>query len=162
MTILWIILCILVVPFGFVLLYGAPYLPTRKRQAEQALDLSGLKEGDIFVDLGSGDGAMLLAAARRGYICYGYEMNPLVWLVSKLRTARFGSSVHIYCKNFWKVPLPDDTKAVFVFLLDKYMSRLDEKLNAELSKGGVLVSYTFQIPGKKPDRRRGLLYLYRY
>ena len=81
---IWLILTVIVVPFAFVLLYGAPYLPTRKAQANRALDLLKLKEGDIFVDLGSGDGAVLIEAAKRGLVCYGYELNPLVWLVSKV------------------------------------------------------------------------------
>ena len=158
---IWPILFLIIIPFAFVLLYGAPYLPTRKKQAVEALDLLNLKEGDIFVDLGSGDGAVLLEAARRGCVCYGYELNPLVWLVSKLRTLRFGKQITIYCRNFWKMPLPKGTKGVFVFLLDKYMPKLDLKLNSEL-KNGQLVSYTFQIPAKKPTVTKNALYLYKY
>lgn len=157
-----IILCLIIFPFGFVLLFGAPYLPTRRVQAKEALDLLSLKKGDIFVDLGSGDGAVLLEAARRGLECYGYELNPFVWLVSKIRTRKFGSQVHIYCKNFWNVPLPDNTKGVFVFLLDKYMEKLDTKLASELQTGGVLVSYTFEIPKKKPVITKEGLLLYKY
>lgn len=121
-----------------------------------------LKEGDVFVDLGSGDGSVLIEAASRGLTCYGYELNPFVWLVSKVRTRKFGGQVKIYCKNFWNVPLPQNTKGVFVFLLDKYMERLDKKLTAELKKGSSLISYTFQIPGKKPRETNGALFLYRY
>ena len=143
------------------LLYGAPYLPTRQKQAKEALDLLNLKEGDIFVDLGSGDGAVLIEAARRGLICYGYELNPIVWLVSKIRTLKFGNQIHIYCRNFWKEPLPKNTKGVFVFLLDKYMPRLDAKLSSEL-KEGMVVSYTFAVPGKDPVKNDRALYLYKY
>lgn len=157
-----LILFLFILPFGLVLLYGAPYLPTRRQQAKEALDILDLKEGDIFVDLGSGDGAVLIEAASRGLICHGYELNPFVWFVSKMRTAKFGKQVHIYCKNFWNVPLPDDTKAVFVFLLDKYMPRLDVKLAGELKKGTVLLSYTFQIPGKKVVKKSGAMFLYKY
>lgn len=157
-----LVVCIFILPFGFVILYGAPYLPTRKLQAQRALDMLNLKEGDVFVDLGSGDGAVLIEAASRGLICYGYELNPFVWLVSKLRTLKFGNQVHIYCKNFWNVPLPKDAKGVFVFLLDKYMPRLDAKLNSELKHGGKLLSYTFQVPGKEPSISENALFLYRY
>lgn len=121
-----------------------------------------LKEGEVFVDLGSGDGAVLVEAAARGLICHGYELNPLMWLVSKIRTLRYGRQIKIHCRNFWNIPLPKDTTAVFVFLLDKYMSLLDEKLTNELSKGGRLVSYTFQIPGKQPIISKNALFLYKY
>ena len=54
--IVWLFLCLVVLPFGYVLLFGAPYLPTRRLKAKQALEILNLKEGEIFVDLGSGDG----------------------------------------------------------------------------------------------------------
>ena len=111
----------------------------------------------MFVDLGSGDGAVLIEAAKRGLKCYGYELNPLVWLVSKARTYKFGSQVTIYCRNFWKIRLPQNTKGVFVFLLDKYMAKLDNKFIKELPEGSLLVSYTFQIPDKKPRKVKDAL-----
>lgn len=159
---IWVILCVVVLPFGFVLLFGAPYLPTRKAQANLALDMLGLKEGDIFVDLGSGDGALLIEAAKRGYICYGYELNPLVWLVSKLRAIKYGNQITIYCRNYWKTTLPKGTTGVYVFLLEKYMAKLDSKFMSELEKGTKVVSYTFQIPNKKPRAVKNALFLYKY
>src|SRR5690554_2460302 len=121
---IFFIALLIILPFGLVLFCGAPYLPTRKREAELALDMLDLKRGDIFVDLGCGDGAVLVAAARRGLICYGYELNLFVWVVARIRTWRYRSSVTVYCRNFWHEPLPKNTKGVFVFLLDAYMDRL--------------------------------------
>lgn len=157
---IFLILFVLVIPFAFVLLFGAPYLPTRKKQAEQALDLLNLKAGELFVDLGCGDGVMLVHAARHGLIAYGYELNPFVWLVAWLRCLRY-KNVHVYLKNYWQIPLPKDTKGVYVFLLDRYMAQLDEKLVRELN-GAKVVSYTFRIPGKKPLLAKNALHLYKY
>lgn len=156
-----ILVLLFVLPFGFVLLYGAPYLPTKKQEAELALTMLDLKQGDVFVDLGCGDGAVLLAAAKRGLICYGYELNPLVWLIARVRTYRFRKTVTIYCRNFWQHPLPEDTKGVFVFLLDSYMEQLDKKLQKEL-KNGKLLSYAFKIPEKKVTEEQGACFLYYY
>lgn len=158
----WLIALVVILPFGFVLIYGAPYLPTRKRPAKTALDMLNLKKGDVFVDAGCGDGVVILEAARRGMICYGYELNPIVFLVAKWRTRKYKNSVHIYLRNFWNVKLPKNTKGVFVFLLDKYMTRFDQKLAKELPKGARLVSYTFQIPGKTNKKEQKALYLYQY
>lgn len=160
--IVWLALFVIILSFSFVLLFGAPYLPTRKRQINEALDLLNLKKGEIFVDLGSGDGAVILEAARRGYICYGYELNPLLFVIAKLRSLKYGSRVHIYCQNYWKIRLPEKTKGVYVFLLDKYMPKLDIKLAKELRSGACLVSYTFQIPGREPAVSKDALYLYKY
>ncbi len=158
----WVIMLLIVLPFGFVLLYGAPYLPTRKRPANMALDMLKLKKGDVFVDPGCGDGAVLIEAAKRGYICYGYELNPFICFVAKWRTRKYKKSVHIYCRNFWNVTLPKNTQGVFVFLLDKYMVRFNEKMIAELPKGAKLVSYTFEVPDKPKKEDKQALYLYTY
>lgn len=156
-----LIAAFILLPFALVLFYGAPYLPTRKRQANLALDMLNLKKGEVFVDLGCGDGIVLIEAAKRGLDCYGYELNPLVWLIARLRTLRYGN-VHVYCRNFWNTTLPKQTAGVFVFLLDKYMIRLNQKLAHELPKGSALLSYTFQIPNKKPTTVHQALYLYHY
>ncbi len=160
--ILWLLACLLLLPFGYVLLFGAPYLPTRKNEAKQALDLLDLKKGEVFVDLGSGDGAVLIEAAKRGLVCYGYELNPFMWVISYVRTLPYRKSVTVYCRNFWRIPLPIKTKGVFVFLLDPYMIRLNQKLTNELQPGGRLVSYTFQIPGREPVKTRGAMFVYQY
>jgi len=159
---LWLFALLIILPFGFVLLYGAPYLPTRKKTTFRALDMLALKKGDVFVDAGCGDGAVIIEAARRGLICYGYELNPFVCLVAKWRTRKYKKSVHIYCRNFWNVTIPEDTRGVFVFLLDKYMKRFDKKMTQELPKGARLVSYTFRIPGKSVIKEKAGLYLYKY
>lgn len=151
---------LLVLPFALVLLFGAPYLPTRKEQAELALDLLALKKGDVFVDLGCGDGVMLLHAARRGLICYGYELNPFVWLAAWLRCVG-KKNVHVHLKNYWKVPLPQHTKGVYAFLLEKYMPKLALKMLQE-GKNAKLVSYAFTIPGKKPVKSQKALNLYQF
>lgn len=155
-----LILALILLPFAAVLLFGAPYLPTRKKQAEEALDLLGLKKGEVFVDLGCGDGIMLVHAAKRGLVAYGYELNPLVWFVAWLRCLRY-KNAHVHLKNYWKVELPKETRGAYVFLLDSFMERLDKKLKQEV-RGVKLVSYTFKIPGKKPVATKNALNLYKY
>lgn len=158
---IWFAVMLLVLPFGYVLIFGAPYLPTRKVQAQQALDMLKLKKGEVFVDLGCGDGAVLVEAAKKGLVCYGYELNPLVFAVAWLRTRRYRHLVKLSFGNFWNKTLPEDTKAVFVFLLDKYMTKLDEKLSSELSDAW-LISYTFKIPKKKIIKTKDAMFLYKY
>lgn len=158
----WLVAFILVLPFSLVLLYGAPYLPTREKQATEALKLLGLKKGDLLVDLGCGDGAVLIVAAKQGIRCIGYEINPYVYLIARVRTWRYRGLVTIKMKNFWSETIPSQTKGVFVFLLDKFMVKLEDKLSNELKKGTKLVSYTFEIPNKKIHKKSGALLLYKY
>jgi len=158
----WLVALIVILPFGSVLLFGAPYLPTRKKQANQALDLLDLKKGELLVDLGCGDGAVLIEAARRGVRSVGYELNPIVFAVAYARTMRYRKLVKLHLQNYWNQPLPKDTKGVFVFLLDKYMAKLDKKCTNELDEGAKLVSHAFEIPGKKPRFQVSAFNLYIY
>lgn len=160
--ILWVLLFLLFLPFAIVLLAGAPYLPTRKKQAESALDMLSLKKGEVFVDLGCGDGVMLVHGAKRGLVCYGYELNPLIFMIAWLRTRPYRKNVHVRMRNYWHVPLPPATKGVYVFLLDQFMEKLDAKMKKEAVKGTKLLSYTFKIQGKKAVKEVGPMTLYRY
>jgi SAM-dependent methyltransferase len=122
--------------------------------------LLDLKEGQVVYDLGCGDGRFLKAAARRGYRAVGYELNPFMFLYSWLTTRRYGRRVKVRFGNFWKADLAN-ADAVFVFLLDKYMKQLDEKL-AGTGKPLKLASHTFKIPGKKIAKQQYGVFLYKY
>lgn len=146
--------------FSFVLFYGAPYLPTQKKQVEAGLDLLGLKKGQTFYELGSGDGRVLRRAAERGYNCVGYEINPILYFFSIIITWKHRANVRIVFGDFWKADLsPAD--GIFVFLLDKYMDKLDKKI-LSIKKPIKLASYAFMIPGKKPAKTSHGIFLYRY
>ena len=62
----------LILIFGYVILFGAPFLPTLKNQIEAIFELLDLKEGQTLIELGSGDGRILLEAAKRGINVVGY------------------------------------------------------------------------------------------
>src|SRR6266700_2618103 len=100
--------------FALTVCVGPPYVPTPRGKIAVALDLLRFPEGATVVDLGSGDGTFLLAAVHRGLVAYGYEMNPLLWGLSKLRCRRFGGQVNIVLCDFWSTPLPPEAKAVFL------------------------------------------------
>lgn len=152
---------VLVLLFGFVLLFGAPYLPTRKKQTEAALDLLDLKKGETLYELGCGDGRVLKLAARRGLQAVGYELNPLLVLIAWLHTYRYRKQVKVVWGNFWRADL-SRADGVFVFLLDRFMDKLDKKLAREVRKPLKLVSFAFKIPDKKIEKYRDGMFLYKY
>lgn len=145
--------------FSFVLLFGAPYLPTLAKQQETALDLLDLKPGQTLVELGSGDGRMLVAAAQRGIHAVGYELNPLLAFYSWLVTRRYRHLITVKFGNFWMAPLPA-CDGIYVFLLDRYMAKLHTKVTQEISSSVKLVSFAFQIPKTKHVTEKNGLYLY--
>jgi 16S rRNA A1518/A1519 N6-dimethyltransferase RsmA/KsgA/DIM1 with predicted DNA glycosylase/AP lyase activity len=148
--------------FGFVTLFGAPYLPTLRNQTEIALDLLEVKEGMTILELGSGDGSVALAAAKRGAIVTGYELNPILVVVSRLRCVNYRSRVKIIWGNYWAKDWPI-TDGIFVFLLDRYMKKLDTKIIQQYKGKHVkLVSFAFEIPNKKPVKKKSGMFLYKY
>lgn len=140
---------------------GAPWLPTRRRTQETALELLDLQPGETVLDLGSGTGSFLAAAARQGIEGIGYEINPLLWLYSRVRTWPYRQQVRIYWGDYWGAPLPE-VEGVYVFLIARYMQQLDRKLTAELSRPTKVVSYAFRIPGREAVQQKNGLFLYRY
>ena len=159
--IIWLLAAVVFVGFTFVIAFGAPFLPTLSPQVGRALDLIDLKPGETLLELGSGDGRVLMAAAARGLNVVGYELNPFLVLYSWLRTRRYRRQVKIVWRNFWKVDWPP-AEGIFVFLLNPYMKRLDKKITQEMSKNVKVVSFAFHIPGRKPAKESNGLYLYKY
>lgn len=155
------VLMIALLCFGGVALFGAPYLPTLQPQVEAALELAGLKPGQTMLELGCGDGRVLLAAASQGLNVVGYELNPLLAAVAWIRTRRYRRQVKVIWGDFWRAEWPP-AEAVFTFLLTRYMHKLDTKLTEYPHRPVRLVSFAFKVPGRKPAAVERGVYLYLY
>lgn len=150
--------------FGLVVLIGAPYLPAHRKAIDDALSLVKITKNGRILDLGCGDGKFLVAAAKKGYKVTGYEINVILFLICKVRLLKY-KNVEVKLSNFWQVDFPKDTEVVYVFLLDKFMSKLDRKMTNEakrLNKKLSLISYTFKIPDMKTDNEVDGVRLYEY
>lgn len=148
--------------FGLVVFVGPPYVPTMAKQIEAALDLLDLKPGQTLLELGSGDGRVMLAAAERGLRVVGYEINPVLVMVSRWRTRHYRKQVRVKWGNYWQAWPPAD--GIFTFMLPRYMAQLDQRIIEwrKPDRSVRLASFAFEIPHKKPSRIRGGVYLYRY
>lgn len=160
----WLVLLALLLIFQFVVLFfGAPYVPTLKKQRQAAFELLSLKPGQTLLDLGCGDGVMLKAAAKRGLNAIGYEINPLLALIAWLRTRRYRSQVRIVCGSFWRRANLAGVDGVFVFLTDPYMKKLDNFIKNRRGKEPLkLASYGFPVPDRKPTAQKEAIFLYKY
>jgi SAM-dependent methyltransferase len=164
MILVWIVLIILFITFAFVVFFGAPYVPTLKKQQTIAIDLLKLKPGQVFYDLGCGDGRLLNAAAAKNVKAVGYEINPLLAGLAWLRTRQRKTDIEIVCGNFWKANL-SDADAVFVFLVERHMKRLDKFLSNQFKDRATKVmvaSFGFKIPNRKITAKQGAIFLYEY
>ena len=149
-----------ILAFGFVLLFGAPYLPTLKTQQLKALQLLDLQKGQTLLELGCGDGRVLLAAAKQDLHGVGYELNPILYVIAKIVTWRYRKQITVHFGNYWQASWPQ-ADGIYVFLLDKYMQKLHNKITQEYSGKKVkVVSLAFKIPQQKPTKTDTSLYLY--
>lgn len=163
MILAFIIVGLLLVSFGLIVFRGAPYVPTHPGVVGRALALA--PAGGTLVDLGSGDGTMLVAAAKQGRRVHGIELNPFLVFVAWLRIRRYGRIASVSFGDFWQQRLPQDTSAVFVFLAGPFMAKLERHMQAQadiLQREIALVSYGFEITGREPSVRDGPLLLYRF
>lgn len=151
----------LIITNALVLLRGAPYLPSLKPHTKAALDLLKLKPGQVVYDLGCGDGRFLKAAAKMKIKVIGYELNPFIFAYAWLTTRRSRQYISVRFGDFWAADI-SQADAIYVFLFDRYMAKLDAKLKAEAKPGLLLASHTFKIPCKKPAAQNYGVYLYLY
>lgn len=147
--------------FAVVVFFGAPYVPTLTPQVQAALTLLNLKPGQTMLELGCGDGKVLLAAAKQGYNVVGYELNPILAIIAWARTYRYREQVRVVWGNFWHKTWPD-AQGIFAFVMPNYMAKLDKKITQEVGKPVKLVSNAFEIVGVRPDKSLDGVHLYRY
>ncbi len=141
---------------------GAPFVPSKPDRISTMIELARIKEGMDIVDLGSGDGSIVIAAAQQGAHGTGIEMNPFLIPYSRWRAKR----AHVQ-KNttFVRGEIRDcsltHTDIVFVYLLPELLSRISDKLSSELPRGAIVISNAFPIPGWKPAEEKNNVFLYK-
>ena len=130
---------------------GAGWQPAPRRAIESAFRLARVGKDDIFYDLGAGDGRVIIAAAKAGARAVGVELDPLRYLICKLRSARIKNARAIF-GNIYNIPLNDAT-VVFVYLRDWSTKRLKEKFARELRKGTRIITYHWPLEGWRPTAK---------
>lgn len=138
---------------------GAPYLPSSSSAFRKVIEnVSELQRPGLkLVDIGSGDGRLLVEASRKGMKSMGIEMNPWLVLGSRLRLvlAKANSNSSILWGNAWKSlnPLSRFEPDVVVFygrtgqgLMSK-LGQLSEDISDRTGKDLIVISNKFQIPG---------------
>lgn len=139
---------------GRPIVQGALYFPTSPRGVREIIYLADVCAGQKIVDIGSGDGRVLIATAKLGAVAVGYEINP--WLVWRSRRAIMqagvANRVTVHWESFWRANLSEfDT--VIVYGIPYIMHRLKKKLERELRPGTKVLSNAFDIPGWTPVTR---------
>jgi cyclopropane fatty-acyl-phospholipid synthase-like methyltransferase len=136
---------------------GAPFVPTKVATVDQMIALAEIKPGERLADLGSGDGRILIAAAKAGAIAHGYEINPLLilWSLYKIKKAGVGDRAFVHWKSFWRANL-SQFEAITVFGITGIMGKLEDKLKKELRPGSRVVTNIFKFPTWEGEKHDGV------
>ena len=133
---------------GFV----APYVPTVEEDVELMLDVAGVRPDDYVIDLGSGDGRIAIAAARRGALAHGVELDPELVELARASAAQSGVSerVAFLHGDIFEADIGRAT-VVTLYLFPDANLMLRPKLLAELRPGTRVVSNSFHMGEWQPD-----------
>jgi SAM-dependent methyltransferase len=137
--------------------YDVPYVPTPPALVEAMLDLAEVREGDHVADLGSGDGRIAIAAARRGATALGIEIDPdLVARASAYaRGEGLEGRVRFRRADLFQAPI-GEASVVTLYLLPNVNLRLRPRLLTELRPGTRVVSHAFHMGDWRADEKREL------
>ncbi len=140
---------------------GAPYVPMEPEVVNRVMDLAQVGPQDVFYELGSGDGRLVIAAAHKGAKSVGIEIDRwrVLWSRAWIRIWGLAKLARIEHKNFFEVNLAGAT-IVHTYLLEKTNQLLQDKLLHELRPGTKVISVGFKFPSWEPIKTdpRGTIY----
>lgn len=145
---------------------GAPWVPMSSEKVGKILAMCQLKESEVLYDLGSGDGRIVIAAAKDfGARAVGIEIDPFRVFYSRLKIfqLRLRGRAKILRGNFFNFDL-GQADVLVLFLLQKTNDKLRGKLERELTKPDCrVISVVFRFEGWELVREDSeeMIYVYR-
>lgn len=133
--------------------FVAPFVVTPERDVERMMRLANVGPGDYLIDLGSGDGRIVIAAAKRGAMGQGVELDPNLIRESWLRAEGAGvrDRVGFVHQDLFEADLTHAT-VVTMYLMPDVVMRLRPLLLDQLAPGTRLVSNSFTLGDWEPER----------
>ena len=133
---------------------GGPYVPTPPAVVDAMLELAGVGPRDYVIDLGSGDGRIVLTGATRHKASgMGVDIDPELVDRANDSARRLGVAERVQFVRR-DVLAADVSRATVItlYLLPGMMVNLQSKLLAELRPGTRIVSHDFAFEKWRPDR----------
>ncbi len=132
----------------------APYVPTPPDVVDAMLDLAKVSPQDFVIDLGCGDGRILVAAAKRfGARGYGVDIDPARIIEARAiaEAAKVADRIAFEVKDLFEVDL-SPASVLTLYLFPHLNDRLQPKIMKEMQPGARVVSHGFPIGKWPPDR----------
>ncbi len=131
-----------------------PYVPTSQTLVNAMLELASVRPGDVVYDLGSGDGRIVVTAAKRyGVHGVGIDINPerIQEAEANARAAGVQRLTEFRQEDIFKTDI-GEASVVTMYLLPSVNNRMKPKLLRDLKPGTRIVSHAFDIEGWEPLR----------
>lgn len=127
-----------------------PYVPATSKQLQGVARALAGRSGRLL-DVGSGDGRIVFAAAENGFKADGVELNFWLVLYSKLAAIRKPNrqNIKFYRRNLWKFNLKNYDNVV-IFGVDQMMEDFEKKILKELNNDAIVVACRFPLPNMVP------------
>lgn len=155
MLLLYIVLFLLLASFALAAASLAPWVPAWKKDLSRIMALAQLKPGDVFYDLGCGDGRVVLYAAKHFPVqAIGVELAlPMIAVCWARKLFSRRKNLHFHWRNLFAEDL-STADVVYVYgLPEKLGGKLKKKLERELQPGSRVITMAFPIKGWKEDIR---------
>jgi SAM-dependent methyltransferase len=130
-----------------------PYVPTNQATVEAMLRVANVGPKDTVIDLGSGDGRILITAARlHGARGFGVDLNPerVKESIENAKAAGVSDRVRFVQQNLYHTAIAEAT-VLTMYLLPRVNLELRPRLLAELRPGTRVVSHDFDMGDWQPD-----------
>jgi SAM-dependent methyltransferase len=138
--------------------FDTPYVPTPQAVVNRMLELAEVKPGDTVIDLGSGDGRIMITAAQRyGARGFGVELDPRLVQRSndEARDAGVADRVRFLQQDLFKTDF-HKADVLTLYLLPDVNMALRAKILAELKPGTRVVSHDYGMGVWRPDAEETL------
>ncbi|MFZ5535193.1 MAG: class I SAM-dependent methyltransferase [Patescibacteria group bacterium] len=167
LSILFLILQLLMAGFFLFLclafVTGGPFVPSSKKSVDAMVALAKIRSGQTIIDVGSGDGRVLFAAAKKGANAIGIEINPYLVRFTQIKAflGAYRGRITVRWQNLWSADLTN-ADVVFVYLIPWKMDVLAKKLKKELKPGALVISNSFMFPDWKVVRQDTVNHIYAF
>lgn len=131
---------------------AGPYVPTPWKIVDDMLRLAQVRKDDFVMDLGSGDGRLVITAAERfGARGYGVDIDPALVKLANENAAKAGVAdrVKFVEKDLFTADVGEAT-VVTLYLMPDMLGRVEAKLAKELKPGTRVISHDYPLPSWQP------------
>lgn len=131
-----------------------PYVPTPQNIVDHMLDIADVQPGDYVIDLGSGDGRIVISAVKRGAWGHGIDLNPKRIEEARANAEKEGISDRVMFleQNLFETDF-SQASVITMYLLNSVNQKLRPHLLENLEPGTRIVSHSFDMGDWEPDEQ---------